>query len=250
MYGAVSISVTADGFSGFYTCNELQGEFAWAESKLSAFRPTNSQCRLLLNNDVYDDDDEDDLDIQGRWSIEGVTAEHEDICFFDGFTAESSYEYTDESGVLLEGYSAGVYGYGGKVMVGTWYQDFTAGPIIYMMRDNFELDVFWWTGLEGREGLSVVNPLDFNEPSRHGVDQLKDRTVTTENQCRRFEILRPFVLQNLDAADDNDDYFYFVGDYFNPIYGFPYYLESESSSDAAALAASGVAALAALAALL
>lgn len=235
--GAFQMQITANGINGNYTCNGIDGIFEFNEHQMSNFRPTDNQCALLSYSDGYDDDDEDDYTLEGRWSDKDDLPT--DICFLDDDDDRDigqvvmSYDYMLD-GEATEGYVSGFHSLDGKIAIGTWYEDLNAGAIIYFVRNNREVGAYWWTGLVGRRGYTFIDPAQANNPDFHDVISFNDRAATEQSVCERYSILKRFVLKNVRFTDDDEDGYYFVDPYFQPevniaeAYG--YFATSSSSS--------------------
>jgi len=205
---AFSISTTDEGFTGTYTCNRIHGTFQWTGKKVSAFRPTDDQCALLYLNDNFT--------LEGRWT--DSNGYNLDICFktstsTDIYTVHASYD-TKNSGAYYypnTGFLAGFHFLSGRVIKGTWYEDYDGGAWLVFIRNTGEVVIWKWTGLIGHKGATFIDQIQYNEPDYHSVTIWNGPVSTTNAQCDRSRNLNAFVLDNLQSVypyNDNGLYYF------------------------------------------
>jgi len=217
--GMFFINRTAEGFSGYHTCNRLPGVKApLSGRKLSAFRPTDAQCALVYPTP--------DLTLEGRWVDQN--GQTYDICFKssssgDNYTAHISYT-TSNSGSYYypnQGFMAAYHELSGRVVKGTWYEDYNAGAMLMYLNNNGEIILWKWTGLLGHQGATYFDYKQKNLPDMHEVLTLTGPSLTTNAQCDRNKKLDNFVLENLQNvfSNQNGEFYYFLNTYIsNPVY--------------------------------
>jgi hypothetical protein len=207
--GTFELDLTTWGVEGFYICQNGKVN-TWSAVRQSGFRPTAHQCATLWSDD--------DTDLEGRFQSDDLL--FVDLCFRDpdddggdddDETVQLSYQL-NEDGTIIDGFASGFWYANGKIFVGTFYEDFVAGPILMYLNHDGDVRYSWWTGLFQREGRTFLDGNQANNPELHGVGKWNGpRSSSTADLCTRFEVLQTFVLKNLRAiADDDEDYYYFV----------------------------------------
>jgi len=218
--GTFNWTLTDEGFEGTYTCNNIPGTFPWVAKKYDVFRPTDDQCALLYDGDA---------NTQGHWTIEGdsytIDAYITNGTISDDYTLRASYQ-TENSGETYPniGYIAGYSVFSGKIFIGTWYEDFRGGAVMGFLNIRQELVLYFWTGLAGRQGASIIDASELHVPDYHWVSTYHNSVKTTVAQCERNSFLQPYVLDALYYYVDGDiEYIYFAYDkelQFNGYVGF------------------------------
>jgi len=104
------------------------------------------------------------------------------------------------------------------------------------LRDNGNVDYFWWTGLVKQGGQTYIDGLQLNDPNLHGRATFNGpRSTITAADCTRFEVLKTFVFTNLPPRND-DNYYYFVDTEYLDSAKFVYlYVENEAGQLAISL---------------
>jgi len=215
--GTFEIELTTWGFTGSYKCKGGGKSFKWEEVRTSNVRPSNEQCAILST---------EDLDIEGVWEDDADLPIS--ICTTSG-KATASYTIAPSpsywGNALSNGYFEGTSYLGGRVLGGTWYEtqgrtyNFRAGAMLMFLRENGDLGIFKWTGLNGGEGVTAIDPTQILDESKHRVQKFRFYMgdIANENDCAVNDGNKGFVLLNL--HDDDEDYYYFVGsDWFNSQY--------------------------------
>jgi len=208
--GDFTWTLTDEGFEGFHTCNAISGSFSWIATKFDVFRPTDDQCALL-----YDEVGS----VQGHWTLTG-TKTTIDICFeslkTSNYTVISSYTNTVDPNKGLTypniGTIAGFTAFNDKVFFGTWYEDLVAGAVLGFLNYNQDLVLYFWTGIAGRQGASIIDPSEYRTPYQVTY-YLSNSVKTSFVQCERYTFLQSYVLNALYYyADGNEQYIYFAYD--------------------------------------
>jgi hypothetical protein len=176
----------------------------WDTEKLSVFRPPDSQCALLRQPS--------DIDLQGEW-IDSNSLSF-DVCFIDpdddDFDVKSSLQHRTSDGVIQDWFVEGEWFNDGKILQGTWFTDLSAGAVLFYLRNNGNVDYFWWTGLVFERGLTYIDFLQLGDVTLHGRGTfLGPRSSILFGDCVKYEVLKTFVITNL-PRDDDDNYYYFV----------------------------------------
>jgi hypothetical protein len=208
--GTFEWTLTDEGFEGNYTCNNIPGTFPWVQKKYDVFRPSDDQCALLYDGDGS---------TQGHWTIENGHWTL-DSCFTsadaeDQFTVHVSYQTENDGEVhpnvgLIHGFSV----FNGKIFVGTWYEDFVGGAVLGFLNIKQELVLYYWTGLAGRQGGSIIDAEELHVPEYHWITKYHNSQKTSLAQCTRNEYLSDYVNNALYYYQDgNLQYVYFV---YNP----------------------------------
>jgi len=204
--GNFEITLTSDGFEGTIICTSTSDDSPrkWVERKKSLFRPSDNHCALRYSRK--------DLTVEGRWT--NSNGLFMDVCFVE---SRRSYEsvhislrHATSNGNVVDWYVLGDHLDNGKVVQGTWYQNFTAGAFLLYIREGGELEYIWWTGLVGTNGNTYIDSNQYYDITRHGIGHYRGpRQSILASDCTRNEILRPLVRQNL-HQDDDDNFYYFV----------------------------------------
>jgi len=231
--GQFTWTLTSEGFEGSRTCQFTDDVYPWKADQFSLFRPTNSECALLYNADGG-------LDIEGEWTDREQLAL--DVCFIDplkdqfGTDAQVSFQKRNTEGAIVNWYAEGLWGNDGKIFQGTYYYDLNAGAILIFLRDNGNIDYFWWTGIIRTRGQTYIDELQLHDPSLHGRGTFNGpRTAITATDCAQFEVLKTFVFTNLPEDDDND-YYYFVDTSYLDSTDFRYfYIENDANQQVIAI---------------
>jgi len=207
--GTFSWTRTDEGFTGTYTCNNIPGTFDWTQKKYDVFRPTDDQCALLYDGDSS---------TQGHWTLENSQYTL-DSCFnnaagADIYTVHASYQ-TSNSGEtypnigLIHAFTV----FNDKVFVGTWYEDLTGGAVLGFINLKQELVLYFWTGLAGRQGGSIIDSSELRVPEYHWIAKYHNSVKTSQAQCNRNEFLSTYVNDALYYyVDGNQEYVYFAYD--------------------------------------
>jgi len=224
--------LTSWGFTGTFNCGGSDELFEFSEVRTNAFRPSDDQCKLL--------DRVSPLAIEGSW--ENKDGYPIDACLTNTEARMSYLRRADDASLgdpLINGYVEGQNLIFGKIVTGTWYEEDSAGPILYFIRNTGSLEAFRWTGLLGNKGRTVIDPSQIRQEEKHQNFEWESYYgETTGKECGRFSRVKTFILENL--PQDDDDFYYFVNDdYFDEaIEPVNYLARAEDSSDASALATS------------
>jgi len=214
--GTFEIELTSWGFEGTLSCEETGNEFSWVQVRLSNVRPSDDQCALL--------DQSEDKTVEGLWNDNHGNPMA--ICF-SGDLVQASYSLSrpdpfDWYGIT-QGYFEGVQGFEGKVARGTWYENrFSAGAFLFFLRNTGEVQVWRWTGLAGIDGTTAIDPTQlYKEEDHNTLEYPYKRGYPEQGECGTYKGVKSFVILNL--SDDDEDYYYFVGDSwftseFEPLY--------------------------------
>lgn len=229
--GTFEFDMTTDGFSGFYTCQYLEGSRAWDAQRTSIFRPPDSQCALLYKPDT--------LDLEGEWIDASNSALNIDICFQDpdddDETVKASLQHRTSAGVIEDWFIAGTWYNDGKILQGTWYTDLNAGAIMLYLRNNGNIDYFWWTGLVFDSGQTYIDYLQLGDITNHGRGTFNGpRSQIVYEDCSKYEVLEKYVKVNL-PRDDDDNYYYFIQTYYLDHYLFNYLVPDGATTMTASL---------------
>jgi len=227
--GTIELDLTSWGVEGFYICQNGKVN-TMSSVRQSGFRPTAHQCATLWSDD--------DTDLEGRFQNNDRL--FLDLCFRDpdddggdddDETVQLSYQ-VNVDGDIVDVFASGFWYSNGKIFVGTYYQDFVAGPILMYLSQDGDVQYSWWTGLFQQEGRTVLQGSQANNAELHGTGHFNGpRSSSTASQCTRFEILQTFVLKNLRAiADDDEDYYYFIDEKYLSRSEIEYVRVSSSSS--------------------
>jgi len=207
--GKFTWQLTDEGFTGTYTCNGISGTFPWVAKKYDVFRPSDENCALLHegNNNVI-----------GHWRNEVEPGYYIDICnrtakSGDNSTIHASYDtYNEGSYYPNQGYISGHSVFNSKIFVGTWYEDFEGGAVLGYINIREELVLWYWTGLAGRQGGSILDASEYNVPDYHWVTRYSHSLRTSAVQCDRFIYLQDYVLDGLYYYQNYLGYIYFAYD--------------------------------------
>merc|ERR1711934_244120 len=160
--------------------------------------------------------------VTGNFAIEGSWENSKgfpiDFCLTDTQSKASYLRRADNARLgdpLIEGYFEGTNFLFGKVTAGTWYEEESAGPIIYFVRNTGNLEAFRWSGLLGDKGRTVIDPSQIRQEEKHqNFEWVSYQGETTGRECSRFKRVKTYLLDNL--PQDDDDFYYFVNDdYFD-----------------------------------
>jgi len=209
--GTVELDYTDEGVEGTFVCNALPGAQPIRVTRVSNFRPTDSQCGIIS---------ESGASLEGKWiNNDGLEL---DACFrvpgdrVDDETFQASLQRVNSDGVVVDWFLNGYWVDSGRIALGTWYQDLSAGAFMLYLRNNEQIDYVFWTGLLFDEGRTYIDMNQLNNAELHGTGTFKlpfggsPAHQTTSNQCTRNEILQTLVLKNLHQLEDDDNYYYFV----------------------------------------
>jgi hypothetical protein len=208
-FGDFELKLTAEGFEGFFNCNGAPNERQdWIETKISPFRPADRDCALM--------DFGSPLSMTGRYIDEYNLPK--DLCI-DGDAATGSLLYPPIDGTdeLVKEFYEAVSHKDGKISTGTWYGLYPeAGASLYYIDTTGAIIGYWWTGLSGTEGETVINPAELRT-SYHGLEYFTGPiSKTTSESCDDYATIKTKVLNNL-VADYDDDLYYFVTSDFNNV---------------------------------
>jgi len=212
--GTFSFILQSYGVNGSYVCNAITGSIPWTATRTSNFRPSDENCALTI-------DSSSKKNLEGRWiNNDGLEL---NACFIKPTatvdeTFQGSLERVNSDGVIVDWFLNGFWVDSGRIFLGTWYQDLSAGAAIFYLRNNGNVDYFWWTGLLHNQGQTYLDINQLNNPALHGKGTYKlpiggpVEHETTSAACNVDFALKSLVLANLGAAkpDDDDNYYYFI----------------------------------------
>lgn len=218
--GPFQMNLTDEGFTFLGQCNRLPllPVFETAR-KVNTFRPTDDQCELLyVGNDTT---------LEGNWN-EVKSGRSLDICFKtsdpkNSFTVHASYDTVNENSYYYPnvGFFEGFHFVEGKIMHGTWYEDFNGGSWLAFLRNTGELKIFKWTGLMGTKGATIFTPDQYRQADLHSIETYSNRDVTDYAACNRNRKISTFVLENLPVVYPYhaNGFYYFLDTFIS----YPYY---------------------------
>lgn len=190
--------MTSDGFAGSLTCNGASSKTNWNETKLSPFRPTDLQCALL--------DLGSSATINGRFI--DSNNQPNDFCS----TGDASYLYETDTGVE-NGYFEGVAHNSGKILTGTWYTPVPlAGAALYYIDVNGDIQAYFWTGLEGTSGDTIINPAQYRQSQYHYVTSYTG-PAGASSDCSAYASIKKKVLGDLNNYVEDDGYYFVTSDF-------------------------------------
>jgi len=207
--GTFQLTLTTDGFTGTYTCqNKGSSKFNWTETKLSPFRPADDDCAIM--------DLSSPLTLSGRFVDAYGLAK--DFCYDSSKNnASISFLYLDSNNVVQKGYFSGTEYSKGKIFLGTWFVlTPLAGADLYYLDDVGAVHSFYWTGLNGTSGTTLINPGQYNQPQYHNTRYYTGPiTQTSSPNCDNYATIKTKVLNNLSPYGGEDDGYYFVSSAFD-----------------------------------
>jgi hypothetical protein len=202
-FGTFQITYDADGFEGTMSCDA--GDIDFNEFRISSFRPSDVQCAIMDLSSVSA--------INGRF--EDQYALYKDFCLQNDQVVSSFVSL--QNGVQVKNYFEGRSYEKGKIYVGTWYSETpSAGADLYYLNAAGEVRSFYWTGLNGTSGDTVINPSEYRNPELHGTRTYYGPISQTSSvDCSDYAKIKDVVLGDLVPNADDDDYYYFVTSNFN-----------------------------------
>jgi hypothetical protein len=230
--GTAKLTLVDFGVKGNLTCNDGVNNVGIVATKVSSYRPTDSQCGLVA---------ESGSTVQGRWVTSNQKYEL-NICFIDSpavnYTAEGSLQRVDPDGNVLDWFFSGFWVDGGRIFLGTWYQDFSAGAILFFVNNNEDIELFFWTGLIYDQGQTFIDLNQLYNPYLHGREAYQrppgpeSEHSTSASLCEKNRQLQRLVLSNLPREAQADNYYYFIDvAYLDDIQNIrPFVSESSSAS--------------------
>ena len=161
------------------------------------------------------------MDINSTNSINGRYTDNynqpKDLCT-SKTSATGSYLYLGSDDVVEKAYFEGTAHENGKVFTGTWYSPVPlAGAVLYYVDSVGDVHAYFWTGLDGTEGDTVINPAEYLQSQYHRVEKYTGPiSKSSSTSCDDYSSIKTKVLVNL-AADADDDLYYFVTSDFNNV---------------------------------
>jgi len=206
--GSFQLTLTSDGFTGYYTCGKAPTKITWNETKLSPFRPADTDCALMNLNSTFT--------LSGRFV--DTTGLPKDFCYSGkDSNASISFLYLDSNNEQQKAFFSGTAYGKGQIFLGTWYTlQPLAGADLYYLDDVGGIQSFYWTGLNGTSGQTLINPGEYYQPQYHGTRYYTGPIGSTDSSnCGDYSTIKTKVLNNLIPNLYDDDLYYFVSTAFN-----------------------------------